>query len=137
MGSYRSGDRVVGQHATQSLTATSDGTGTGQIAEGIGFAIVASNGGSANNIVTLPAHSFGQIIYITTGAACELRLKTGDASKSMNGQAMTDGSGAQARELALAASKLYKCHCISSTAWFVSLVNADGTVGTGGTPDGV
>ena len=137
MGSYRSGDRVVAQRTTQTVTATSDGTGTGQINDGVGHVLVGSNGGSANNVVTLPAHSIGLMVHITTGAACELRIKTGDASKSINGQGMTNGAGAQVKELALSASKFYKCYCISSTAWFVSMVNADGTVSGGGTPDSV
>ena len=137
MGSYTAGDRNVAQHTSQTVVATSDGTGTGQINDGVGHVLMGSNGGSANNIITLPSHSMGLIVYITTAATCELRVKTGDASKSMNGQGMTNGAGAQVKELALSASKFYKCHCISSTAWFVSMVNADGTVSGGGTPDSV
>ena len=135
MGSYRSGDRNVAQHTSQTVTATSDGTGTGQINDGIGHVLVGSNGGSANNIITLPSHSMGLIVYITTGAACELRVKTGDASKTMNGEAMTNSDGVQQAELAVSANKFYKCHCISSTAWFVSMVNGNGTVSTPGTPN--
>ena len=137
MGSYTAGDRNVAQHTSQTVVATSDGTGTGQINDGVGHVLMGSNGGSANNVVTLPGHSMGLIVYITTGAACELRSKTGDASKSMNGEGMTNSGGVQAKELALSASKFYKCHCISSTAWFVSMINADGTVSGGGTPDAV
>ena len=135
MGSYTAGDRNVAQHTSQTVTATSDGTGTGQINDGVGQVLMGSNGGSANNIITLPRHSMGLIVYITTAATCELRAKTGDASKSVNGEAMTNSGGVQAKELALSASKFYKCHCISSTAWFVSMVNGNGTVSTPGTPD--
>ena len=135
MGSYTAGDRNVAQHTSQTVVATSDGTGTGQINDGVGHVLMGSNGGSANNIITLPSHSMGLIVYITTAATCELRVKTGDASKTMNGEAMTNSDGVQQAELALSANKFYKCHCISSTAWFVSMVNGNGTVSTPGTPD--
>ena len=135
MGSYTAGDRNVAQHTSQTVVATSDGTGTGQINDGVGHVLMGSNGGSANNIITLPSHSMGLIVYITTAATCELRVKTGDASKTMNGEAMTNSDGVQQAELALSASKFYKCHCINSAAWFVSMVNGNGTVSTPGTPD--
>ena len=135
MGSYTAGDRNVAQHTSQTVTATSDGTGTGQINDGIGHVLVGSNGGSTNNIITLPSHSMGLIVYITTAASCELRAKTGDASKTMNGEDMTNSDGVQQAELALSAGKFYKCHCINSAAWFVSMVNGNGTVSTPGTPD--
>ena len=135
MGSYTAGDRNVAQHTSQTVVATSDGTGTGQINDGVGHVLMGSNGGSANNIITLPSHSMGLIVYITTAATCELRVKTGDASKTMNGEAMTNSDGVQQAELALSASKFYKCHCINSAAWFVSMVNGNGTVSTPGTTD--
>ena len=69
------------------------------------------------------------------GVICELRCKTGEASKSINGTGVNNGAGAQVKELALAASTLYKCSCVSSTAWFVTKVPATGAPAGGGTPN--
>ncbi len=117
MGNYRPGDRNVAQHTSQTVTATSDGTGTGQINDGVGHVLMGSNGGSANNVVTLPSHSMGLIVYITTAAGCELRVKTGDASKSINGEGMTNSPGRSGKRTSLVRKQilqkpLHQQHCL-------------------------
>ena len=135
MGSFRSGDRVVAQKTTQTLTSTSDGTGSGQINDGVGFAMVSAQETDDDDIVTLPSTAAGKDVFIMAGVICELRCKTGEKSKSINGTAVNNGAGAQIKELALAASTLYKCSCVSGTAWFVTKVPATGAPAGGGTPN--
>jgi len=135
MGSFRSGDRVVAQKTTQTLTSTSDGTGLGQIKDGVGFATVTAQETDNDDIITLPTTVFGKEVYIMAGVICELRVKAGEASKSINGTGVNHANGSQLKELALAASTLYKCSCVSSTAWFVTKVPSSGAPAGGGTPD--
>lgn len=125
----------IAQRTTQTITATSDGTGTGQILDGVGFASVAAVDDDANDIVTLPTIVAGKEVCIMCAVACELRTKLGEASKSINGTGVSNGSGVQIKELALSASTLYRCVAVSSTAWFVTKIPATGAPAGGGTPD--
>ena len=135
MGSFRSSDRAVAQKTTQTLTSTSDGTGLGQINDGVGFALVSAQETDNDDIVTLPTTAVGKEVYIMAAVICELRVKAGEKSKSINATAVNNGAGTQIKELALAASTLYKCSCVSSTAWFVTKVPSTGAPAGGGTPD--
>jgi hypothetical protein len=97
----------------QSVTATEDGTGTGQIDASKGTVVLAASGGDANHIVTLPAAAEGLMFVIYIGAdGCELR-SSDPASIAING-----GAGAGA-ELALAANSSHVCICFSSISWLV------------------
>lgn len=101
------------------VTATSDGLTTGIIAAGQTF-VTAANGGSADNIVTLPSPSVGHIVMIKTTGILELRSST-PASISING-----GSGASA-ESALPANCLAILVCVSSTAWLGLQIASNGS----------
>ena len=125
----------IAQRTTQTITATADGTGTGQILDGVGFATVAAVDDDANDIVSLPTISPGKEVCIMVVVACELRTKPGEASKSINGTGVSDSGGDQIKELVLAASTLYRCAAVSGTAWFVTKIPATGAPAGGGTPD--
>lgn len=107
------------QTAAVARTTTADGTGTGLIADGTTYVTVTSAG--ANNILTLPTPTPGNIVYAYVGAnGYELRSDT-PASVAING-----GTGANA-ESAIAANTLIRCVCTSSTTWVCSQFAADGT----------
>ena len=126
---------AIAQRTTQTITATSDGTGTGQILDGVGFATMSAVDDDANDIVSLPTIVAGKEVYIMCAVACELRTKPGEASKSINGTAVSNSGGTQIKELALSASTLYRCVAASATAWFVTKIPATGAPAGGGTPD--
>lgn len=126
-----------------SVTPTSDGTGTGAIPTGASIVGIASNGGSTDNIVTLPTYNAGDIITISVAFQCELRTPIASSITTINGTDMDNGSAA-VKELQLDAGGIYKCVAIGQNPgtgrlqWMVSEFNsANGTVGTGGTPAGV
>jgi len=138
MGNYRSGDRVVAQRTTQTLTATATGATTGQILDGVGFAAVTAVASDANDCICLPTSASGKELYIMTSVACELRAKIGAVNNSINGVAVQNGAGAAIKETALAASSLYRAVCVSSTAWIVTKVPvSDGAPVTPGTANAV
>ena len=96
----------------QSVTATEDGTGTGQIDASKGTVVLASATNAAH-IVTLPAAAEGLMFVIYIGAnGCELR-SSDPATVAINGGA------AAGAELALAANSSHVCVCLSSTSWLV------------------
>lgn len=115
------------------VTATSDGTGTGQIPANA--SIVSAASGNNDHIITLPAYVGGTEILISVGAICELRAPviSGQAT-SINGTAVDNGS-AQTKELALAASTMYRCIAQGSFNWAVTAIAGNGAVSAGGTPD--
>ena len=115
------------------ITATSDGTGTGVIPANA--SIVSAASGNNDHIITLPAYVGGTEVLISVGAICELRAPviSGQAT-SINGTAVDNGS-AQTKELALAASTIYRCIAMGSFNWSVEKIGANGAPAAGGTPD--
>lgn len=96
----------------QSVIATGDGTGTGQIDASKGTVVLAS-ATDATHIVTLPAAAEGLMFIIYIGAnGCELR-SSDPATVAINGGAENNA------ELALAANSSHVCVCLSSTSWLV------------------
>jgi hypothetical protein len=115
------------------VVATADGTGTGQIPANA--SIVSAGSGNNDHIITLPAYVAGNVVLITVAAICELRAPviSGQAT-SINGTAVDNGS-AQTKELALAASTMYRCIAQGSFNWAVTAIAGNGAVSAGGTPD--
>mgnify|MGYP003138493713 CR=1 FL=1 len=115
------------------VTATADGTGTGVIPANA--SIVQAASGNNDHIITLPTYVGGTEILISVGAICELRAPviSGQAT-SINGTAVDNGS-AQTKELALAASTLYRCIAMGSFNWAVTAIAGNGAVSAGGTPN--
>tara|TARA_R100001440_G_scaffold51176_3_gene71161 strand:- start:2895 stop:3578 length:684 start_codon:yes stop_codon:yes gene_type:complete len=106
-----------------SLTATDDGTGTGQIPIGAKFVVV-NAGGDANHIVTLPEPVVGDIIHITerNGGTTGFELRTSTpASIGINA-----GTGSNAESAIAGATTLVRCVCVSSTNWVATQFDADG-----------
>ena len=105
------------------ITATDDGTGTGQIPVGANFVLVNADS-DANHIVTLPAPVVGTIIHITerNGATTGFELRTSDpATIGINA-----GTGSNAESAIAGAITLVRCVCVSSTNWVASQFDADG-----------
>lgn len=121
------------QTAVVGVTASSDGTGTGLIPSGA--SIVSAASGNNDHIITLPAYVGGTQILISVSAICELRAPviSGQAT-SINGTAVDNGS-VQQKELALAASTVYRCIAMGSFNWTVTAIAANGAVSAGGTPN--
>ncbi|MCK5432916.1 MAG: hypothetical protein KAJ03_09240 [Gammaproteobacteria bacterium] len=95
---------------TQAVTATSDGLTTGLITLGTAFVVATSAG--ANNIITLPAGTVGQVVNIYVGAnGCELR--TPSASGATINNVDSDGTN----ELALGATTSYILSCVATDTW--------------------
>ena len=95
---------------TQAVTATSDGLTTGLITLGTAFVVATSAG--ANNIITLPAGTVGQVVNIYVGAnGCELR--TPGASGATINNVDSDGTN----ELALGATTSYILSCVATDTW--------------------
>ena len=123
------------------VTATSDGTGTGVIPAGASIVGVLS--GNQHHIVMLPAYKAGDIITLSVAAQCELQTPIDSSITSVNATDMDDGSAA-VKELQLDAGGVYKCVAIGQRPdtgrlqWMVTKFTADdGTVATGGTPQDV
>ena len=115
------------------VTATSDGTGTGQIPANA--SIVSAASGNNDHIITLPTYVAGTQILISVGAICELRAPVISGQATLiNGTAVDNGS-AQTKELALAASTLYRCIAMGSFNWAVTAIAGNGAVSAGGTPN--
>lgn len=113
---------TVASGATEAVTATADGAGTGQIDEGTDFATVTS--ANANHIVTLPSPVSGTVVALRNGATgYELRTSA-PATVKING-----GSGANA-ESAIPADTLTVCVCASATEWLCTDQATDGSVVT-------
>jgi hypothetical protein len=103
--------------SVEARTATSDGTGTGQISAGTSYVTVTS--ADANNIITLPAPVIGHEIVINIGATgFELR------SSAPSTIAINGGTGS-AGESAIAANSTCKVICVSATAWKGFFLDAD------------
>lgn len=105
---------------TTSRSATSDGSGTGTIADGTGFVVAGVDTGN-NDILVLPTPTPGTVVFIHTTAIMELRSST-PASVAING-----GTGASA-ESALPANCLVVAICVTATAWLALQIASDGTV---------
>ena len=106
------------------ITATDDGTGTGQIPVGANFVLVNADS-DANHIVTLPAPVVGTIIHITerNGATTGFELRTSDpATIGINA-----GTGSNAESAIAGAITLVRCVCVSPTNWVATQFGADGT----------
>jgi len=102
-------------------TATSDGTGTGQLKQLLAAQFVVPTWGAATNILTLPAPIPGTIVIIA-GAATGGELRTSaPATVGING-----GTGAAA-ESAVAASQMVIAVCESATSWKAIAIASDGT----------
>jgi len=94
------------------ITATTDGLTTGLIPLN-STNIVATSAG-ANNIITLPAATVGQVINVYVGAnGCEMRTVAA-SGQTING---VDSDGTN--ELALGATTYYICTCLVADAWLV------------------
>ena len=99
-------------HTVYAATATADGLTTGLIPLSTGFVAVTSAG--ANNIVTLPAGTAGQVINVYVGAnGCEMRTPA-TSGATING---VDSDGTN--ELALGATTSYICTCVATDTWIV------------------
>jgi len=107
------------QSAAVARTATAAGDGTGLIADGTSFVTVTC--ADANNIITLPTPTPGNIVWLYEATnGFELRSDT-PASVAINA-----GSGADA-ESAVAATQLVRCVCTTATTWVCTKFAADGT----------
>lgn len=109
----------------ESVTATSDGTGTGTVA-GVGQVTVAVvTSADANHIVTLPAPVAGKIVVLCNpgGTGYEVR-SSAPATVAING-----GTGASA-ESAMAATSTGIFVCESATSWRALEVNTATAAGT-------
>jgi hypothetical protein len=104
------------------VTATADGTGTGQIDEGVTFATVSSS--NANHIVTLPEPRPSVVVALWVGAT-GYELRTTDPENV----AINEGSGVDA-ESAIPANTLTVCVCPAETMWLCTCQAADGAVVT-------
>jgi hypothetical protein len=104
-----------------SVTATDDGTGTGQIPVGANFVTVDADS-DANHIVTLPAPVVGTIIHIAESGTTGFELRTSaPATIGINA-----GTGSNAESAIAGAITLVRCVCVSSTNWVASQFDADG-----------
>ena len=102
-------------------TTSADGTGTGLIADVTTMVTVTSGG--ANEIITLPTPTPGNIVWLLThgdSTGFELRTDT-PASVGING-----GTGASAESAIAAAITMVRCVCVSATEWICSQFDADG-----------
>lgn len=78
------------------------------------FFVTQTTTSDANDILFLPATTPGRVVWIATnGTGCELRTTVSSGHTINN----VDSDGTN--ELALAASSLFRCFAISSTAWIV------------------
>ena len=118
-----------------SVTSTADGTGTGVIPANA--SIVSAASGNNDRIITLPAYVAGTVIIMAVAAICELRAPViSGQPTSINGTAVDNGS-AQTKELALAASTVYRCIAMGSFNWAITAIAGNGAVSAGGTPNAV
>ena len=116
------------QSTAVAVTATSDGLTTGLI--GAGSRYVTATSASANDIVTLPAATVGNIITMYVGAnGCEVRTPSGSNVKINN----VDSDGTN--EAAIPATSLCTFTCVSSTEWILEAVDELGAVITAIVPD--
>ena len=129
------------QSGVVQVTSTADGTGAGQIPDNASVVAAAAGtpgeGQDADDfIITLPTYVAGTELIISVGAIMELRAPviSGQATK-INGVDVDNGSGTQTKELALAASTIYRCIAQGSFNWSVTAISATGGVSAGGSPD--
>lgn len=112
---------------TCAVTATADGTGTGQIPAGVDFVTITA--ASANDVVTLPSNVAGMIIRGMIGAnGCEIWCL--DAGAKIN-----DIVCGATNEAALPADRHFIAECISATEWILQFFTHLGAVGTAIVPD--
>mgnify|MGYP003681147928 CR=1 FL=1 len=79
----------------------------------------------------------GTVIIMAVAAICELRAPViSGQPTSINGTAVDNGS-AQTKELALAASTVYRCIAMGSFNWAITAIAGNGAVSAGGTPNAV
>ena len=96
------------------VTATTDGLTTGLIILGSPFVAITSAG--ANNIVTLPAGTQGQVIHFHVGAnGCEMR--TPSASGATINNVDSDGTN----EAAIPANTSGMAVCVDTDTWIVRI----------------
>ena len=109
------------------VTATSDGTGTGSIPPAASQVTVSSS--SANDQITLPSNVIGHVVRLFVGATgCEMICA--DAAAKIN-----DVVCGATNECALAADQHYICECISATEWIVRGFTALGADAAAIVPD--
>jgi|ETNvirnome_2_300_1030623.scaffolds.fasta_scaffold00052_59 hypothetical protein len=107
------------QSAAVARTATGDGLTTGIITDGTTYVTVTS--ASANNIITLPTPTPGNVVWLNVGAnGYELR-SSAPSSVAING-----GTGAGV-ESAVGANVLVRCVCTSATTWVCNTFTSTGT----------
>lgn len=112
-GGVNASEFPIATDTTSSVTATSDGTGTGQIADGVDFVTVTSD--DANHIVTLPTATPGTTIALyvpTTGYKLAGAINGGDGTSSIPADTLT------------------VCACAVADAWRCTDQAADGSVVT-------
>lgn len=104
-------DILTGKMSAVARTATSDGTGTGTIADAGMIQFVSVTSSNATHIITLPTPTPGRIVILYVGAnGYELRTSS-PATIAING-----GSGADA-ESAIAANQMAVLICTTATTW--------------------
>jgi len=111
----------VGVQATAvARTATTAGTGTGQIADGTSAVTVTSD--DANKIITLPTPTPGHVVALRNGATGYELRSNAPATVGING-----GVGAGA-ESAIGANTLVVCRCDTATSWVCQSFSTAGVV---------
>ncbi len=116
------------QFTPYAATATSDGLTTGLIPLGTSFVSITS--ASANNIVTLPAGTAGQVIKAYIGAnGCEVRTPASSGA-TING---VDSDGTN--EAAIPATSMFTATCVATDTWLLEAVTELGAVITAIVPD--
>ena len=118
--------------AVQSLTAPAEAAAddTNRISTTANLIILGSGGNNNTTYLPDPADvNEGKVYIIVTTDISELRSEGNTIS--INGTAVTNGTGDATNELALAANTTHIVVRTSATSWSVTASNA------GGTPDGV
>lgn len=108
------------QKTATARTATADGTGTGQIADGTSFVTVTS--ANADHIITLPDAAIGtEITLQNAGTGYELRTHDPE-TVGINGGTEADA------ESAIGASTTVIARRVNATNWVCTSLAAAGTV---------
>ena len=117
----------------QSLAVTLAAVATNGVATPAGTTFVNVTSDGADKIIDLPTPVLGNVVYYMESTATGYEL-----APQADTQYINNTLCGSAKELAVAAAKLVRAVCIiggASGKWYVSLVNNDGTVSGGGTPD--
>ncbi|MCE5185029.1 MAG: hypothetical protein LLF76_02765 [Planctomycetaceae bacterium] len=107
------------QTAAVARTATTLGDGTGVIANGT--SVVAITCDSADKLITLPAPTPGNIVYLLPNATGYNLKSSAPATVAING-----GTGAAVKS-AVGANETVRCVCTSATTWICNKFAVDGT----------